>query len=167
MKLLKLFCVGPLLCPVVCLLLETATPPSALLTFEVKEKAGLKSGAVSVFAIRMNAPDFERQKTQVSGLQRSRISKLKNHLSDFFKSSIPLAAIFGFFVTIALMEAAIENKGLEEPPRQWTMGQKSPPRMQNLNLIKVCLAGIQNSYSLVSLIVPRFQIGMFMMVTIL
>ncbi|XP_036031474.1 small integral membrane protein 9 [Onychomys torridus] len=167
MKFLKLFCIGLLLCPVVCLLLETATPPSALHTFEVKEKAGLKSGAVSVFAVRMNAPDFERQKTQVSGLQRSWISKLKNHLSHFFKSSIPVAAIFGFFVTIALMEAAIENKGLEEPPKQWTMGQKSPPRMQNLNLIKVYLAGFQNSYSIVSLIVPPFQIGVFMMVTIL
>lgn len=74
MKLLKLFCVGPLLCPVVCLLLETATPPSALLTFEVKEKAGLKSGAVSVFALRMNAPDFERQKTQVSGQEKKLLS---------------------------------------------------------------------------------------------
>ncbi|OBS75989.1 hypothetical protein A6R68_17562, partial [Neotoma lepida] len=104
MKLLKLFCIGLLLCPVICLLLETATPPSALLTFEVKEKEELKSGAVSVFAIRMNAPDFQRQKTQFSGLQRSRLSKLKKHLSDFFfKSSIPLAAIFALFVTTALM----------------------------------------------------------------
>ncbi|ERE65483.1 hypothetical protein H671_xg20200, partial [Cricetulus griseus] len=102
MKPLKLFCIGLLLYPVVCLLLEAATP-SALLTFEVKEKAGVKSGAVSVFAIRMNAPDFKRQKIQVSGLQRSWMSKFKNHLSDFFKSSIPRAAIFAFFVTIALM----------------------------------------------------------------
>ncbi|CAO2621096.1 Small integral membrane protein 9 [Lemmus lemmus] len=100
MKPLKLICVGLLLCPVLCFLLETPTTPSALLTFELKEKAGLKSGAMRLFAIRMNSPDFERQKT---GLQRSWTSKLKNHLSDFFKSSIPPAAIFVFFVTIALM----------------------------------------------------------------
>ncbi|XP_012981737.2 small integral membrane protein 9 [Mesocricetus auratus] len=100
MKPLKLFCIGLLLCPMVCLLLETATP-SALLTFEVKEKAGLKSGAIS--AIRMNASNIKRQKIQVSGLQRSWMSKLKNHLSDFFKSSIPPAAILAFFVTVVIM----------------------------------------------------------------
>ena len=70
MKPLKLFCVG-LLCPVLCVLLETPTPPSALLTFELKEKAGLKSGAVSVFAIRINVPDFERQETQDSGQEKN------------------------------------------------------------------------------------------------
>lgn len=71
MKPLKLFCVGLLLCPVLCFLLETSTPPSALLTFELKEKAGLKSDAMSVFAMRMNIPDFERQKTQVSGQEKN------------------------------------------------------------------------------------------------
>ncbi|CAO2621098.1 Small integral membrane protein 9 [Lemmus lemmus] len=134
MKPLKLICVGLLLCPVLCFLLETPTTPSALLTFELKEKAGLKSGAMRLFAIRMNSPDFERQKTQVSGLQRSWTSKLKNHLSDFFKSSIPPAAIFVFFVTIALMGIAIENKRFKEPHREWTMDQRSPSGMLNLNL---------------------------------
>ncbi|XP_075812983.1 small integral membrane protein 9 [Microtus pennsylvanicus] len=118
MKPLKMFCVG-LLCPVLCFLLETPTPSSALLTFEVKEKAGLKSGAMSVFAIKMNVPDFERQKTQVSGLQWSWTSKLKNYLSDFFKSSIPPAAIFAFFVSTVVVEIVIENKGFKEPHRQW------------------------------------------------
>ncbi|XP_029328954.1 small integral membrane protein 9 isoform X1 [Mus caroli] len=103
MKPLKLFCIGLHLCPLVCLLLETAPPPSALLTFEVKEKTGLKSDAMGVFAIRKNTSDIERQETQVSGLQRPRMTKFKNHLSDFFKSSIPPAAIFALFVTIALM----------------------------------------------------------------
>ncbi|XP_031220573.1 small integral membrane protein 9 [Mastomys coucha] len=103
MKPLKLFCIGLLLCLLVCFLLETATPPSALLTFEVEEKTGLKSGAMGVFAIRKNAFDFERQETQVSGLQRPQMTKLKNLLSDFFKSSIPPAAIFALFLTIALM----------------------------------------------------------------
>ncbi|XP_050997923.1 small integral membrane protein 9 [Acomys russatus] len=152
MKHLKLFCVGLSLCLLFCLFLETTTPPSALLTFEVKEKAGLKSGAVSIFAIRMNALDFKSQKTQVSGPQSSQMTKLKNHLSDVFKSSIPPAAMFAFFVTVALMgilccltvcflmvaaEAAIEILG--EPPRQWTIDQRSPPGVQNISLIPTFL----------------------------
>ncbi|XP_076774603.1 small integral membrane protein 9 isoform X2 [Arvicanthis niloticus] len=104
MKPLKLFCIGLLLCPLVCLFLETDTPPSALLTFEVKEKTGLKSGAMDVFAIRKNPSDFKRQKTRISGLRRPQMmTKFKNHLSDFFKSSIPPAASFALFVTIALI----------------------------------------------------------------
>ncbi|XP_021044418.2 small integral membrane protein 9 [Mus pahari] len=137
MKPLKLFCIGLLLCPLACLLLETATPPSALLTFEMKEKTGLKSGAMGVFAIRKNISDIKRQETQVSGLQRPQMTKFKNHLSDFFKSSIPPAAIFALFVTIALMKAAIVNTRLEEPHRQWTIDQRSSLEMQNMNLIKL------------------------------
>jgi hypothetical protein len=67
MKPLKLFCIGLLLCPLVCLLLETAPPPSALLTLEVKEKTGLKSDAMGVFAIRKNTSDINRQ---VSGQEK-------------------------------------------------------------------------------------------------
>lgn len=66
-----------------------------------------------------------------------------------------------------VVEIAIENKGFKEPHRQWTIDQRSPSRMLNLNLIKVCLVVFKNSYSLVSLIVPPFQIGMFLMVIIL
>ncbi|XP_052027307.1 small integral membrane protein 9 [Apodemus sylvaticus] len=128
MKPLKLYCIGLLLCPLVCFLLETATPASALLTFEVKEK-GLKSDAMDVFAIRKNVSDFERQETQVSGLRRPQMTKFKNYLSDFFKSSMPPAAIFALFVTMALMEAAIVNKRLEEPHRQWAIDQRSSPEM--------------------------------------
>ncbi|EDL29231.1 small integral membrane protein 9 precursor [Mus musculus] len=134
MKPLKLFCIGLLLCPLVCLLLETAPPPSALLTLEVKEKTGLKSDAMGVFAIRKNTSDINRQ---VSGLQRPWMTKFKNHLSDFFKSSIPPAAIFALFVTTAIMRAAIVNKRLEEPHRQWTIDQRSSLEMQNMNLIKL------------------------------
>ncbi|XP_008840282.1 small integral membrane protein 9 [Nannospalax galili] len=98
MKPFKLLCIGLLLNPLNCLLLERADPLSPLSTFEVKGNAGFKSRSVSVFAVKMNDPDFRSPKSHISGNHRSWMGK---HLSEFFRCSIPPAAIFPFFVIIA------------------------------------------------------------------
>ncbi|XP_048192611.1 small integral membrane protein 9 [Perognathus longimembris pacificus] len=91
-----------LLCMLTLLLLEIEAS-SSLSNIRLREKSRSKSHAKSVFAIRMNVPDFERHKIYFSGKHRSWIWNFKNYLRDLIRNSIPSIAIFAFLMAVAVI----------------------------------------------------------------
>uniref|UniRef100_A0A8C8ZG65 Small integral membrane protein 9 n=1 Tax=Prolemur simus TaxID=1328070 RepID=A0A8C8ZG65_PROSS len=83
MKPQKLLSLGFLLCSLTCLLVMVASSPSPLYALRIKDKVGSKPRS------RDNYRAWPRN--------------FRDYLWDFFKNSVPPAAIFAFLITTILM----------------------------------------------------------------